>query len=265
MSFTLEYQFNDYNDGICITGISGDDTNIVIPEVYDGYEVTAISFQEVNIDAAIHIPKTVYDIYIWCCNFKKITIDPNNNNYKAVDNVIYNKSGDYLWFYLLSKDDATFIVPNGVKYINAEAFWGNQYLRNVILPPSVEDVGMWAFEWCSALTNVILLGTTPPMLCNVNSFSSCNPTFLCYSSSLEAYKTATNWSEFADKFVADDMRIAFVLNANAQKQYFASKEEIKEKVDIKDIATINGQKITEGGNIEIQGGSGSAINIVRLL
>ena len=51
--------------------------------------------------------------------------------------------------------------------------------------------------------------------------------FYCYSSALEAYKTATNWSSYKDKFVADDIRLTFINSANAQKSYFASKDEIK--------------------------------------
>lgn len=44
--------------------------------------------------------------------------------------------------------------------------------------------------------------------------------------------------------------------------YFATKNDLKPYVKKKDFATINGQKITEGGNIEIQGGTG-AVNSVN--
>ncbi|MCM1040712.1 MAG: leucine-rich repeat domain-containing protein [Ruminococcus sp.] len=45
-----------------------------------------------------------------------------------------------------------------VSAIGKKAFWGNSYLRHVLLPDTIEEVGDWAFSGCSALHTVKMNG-----------------------------------------------------------------------------------------------------------
>ena len=64
----------------------------------------------------------------------------------------------------------------------------------------VTSIGNQSFNACASLKTFICRAATPPSL-NSNSFGSTNNTFIIYvpDSSVEAYKTATNWSQYQDR------------------------------------------------------------------
>ena len=118
------------------------------------------------------------------------------------------------------------IIGNSVTSIGDHAFYNCSSLTNIVIPDSVKSIGYQAFYNYSSLTNITLLAKTPPSI-KTNTFLS-NPTFYCFSDAIGKYKTATNWNTFADKFVADDMRLYFTMSSRAQKKYFATKKELDE-------------------------------------
>jgi hypothetical protein len=67
--------------------------------------------------------------------------------------------------------------------------------------PSATAIGVQAFYGCSKLKKIICRATTPPTLVAVSAFSSTNSSLVIYvpDASLEAYKTATNWSSYASR------------------------------------------------------------------
>ena len=116
---------------------------------------------------------------------KNPTIDSNTTNYASLmfngyvrglqlpDNVEYIHSID--WYYNLTAEDTpVFTVPEKVKWIRNYVF---EYYKN----------------------SVIMKPTTPPVIFR-NTFNE-NYTYPIYvpSESVEAYKTATNWSRLADR------------------------------------------------------------------
>ena len=125
-------------------------------------------------------------------------------------------------------------IANSVTSIGGSAFSNCPSLTSIEIPNSVTSIGDYAFRSCSSLTSINILSKTPANLISINAFNNVNSDikFYCYSSALEKYKTATNWSGYADNFVADDMRLTFVTSANAQKRYFASKEEVNTLLEI---------------------------------
>ena len=126
--------------------------------------------------------------------------------------------GDYAFGYCTGLTGL--IVPNSVTTIGRAAFIGCTRLTSITLGNSVTSIGSYAFSTCVRLTSVTIpnsvisidngafsncrildtitmLGTTPPTL-GTNVFSITNPDFTIYVpyNSLNAYKTANNWSDY---------------------------------------------------------------------
>jgi hypothetical protein len=81
-----------------------------------------------------------------------------------------------------------------------EATFGNcAKLYFVRLPATLTSIGRQAFYGCKALETFICEAVTPPSL-DSTAFTSTNSTFVIYvpDASLEAYKSASNWSAIAD-------------------------------------------------------------------
>ena len=74
------------------------------------------------------------------------------------------------------------------------------------IPDSVTTIGDEAFWECSSLTSVYCKATTPPALRGTNVFDSNGSDRNIYvpTESVEAYKSAINWSEYASAIVGYD-------------------------------------------------------------
>ena len=94
-------------------------------------------------------------------------------------------------------------IPNSVTNIDGYAFFGCSRLTSVTIGNSVTNIDGYAFYKCSGLTSVTIQATTPPTLKNTSAFNNTNncPIYVP-AESVEAYKTATNWSSYADRIQA---------------------------------------------------------------
>lgn len=98
-------------------------------------------------------------------------------------------------------------LKEGLLTIGTASFQNCYMLTEVTIPSTVTKIDAQAFQNCYGLDDIHLLPTTPPTLANANAFgglttgSAPTPRFLVpYSedhSILEAYKTASNWSTYA--------------------------------------------------------------------
>lgn len=83
-------------------------------------------------------------------------------------------------------------------------------LTDVIIPASCVEEGPGTFQGCTNLSNVIVYATTPPLMRsssitgNYAEFRNCSPNLQIKvpASSLNAYQTATGWSDYASQIVA---------------------------------------------------------------
>lgn len=92
------------------------------------------------------------------------------------------------------------IIPNSVTSIGNSAFQGCPGLTSITIPNSVTRIGDEAFM-SSGLKSITCLATTPPTLGAYNSLSNVTAVYVP-AESVEAYKTATNWSYYANKIQA---------------------------------------------------------------
>ena len=105
--------------------------------------------------------------------------------------------GKMAFYYCDSLTSVT--IGNGVTSIGSYAFSDCTSLTSVTIGNSVTSIGVWAFEYCSSLTSVYCKPTTPPMIEDY-MFNNNVPAKRIYvpRNSVDAYKSAEYWSEYAD-------------------------------------------------------------------
>lgn len=97
---------------------------------------------------------------------------------------------------------ASVIIPNSVISIGQAAF-SSTLLESVIIPNSVTNIGGGVFNSAQRLENVTVEANSPPII-GYGPFIGTSSNLKIYvpAVSVEAYKTATNWSTYADKIQA---------------------------------------------------------------
>ena len=95
-----------------------------------------------------------------------------------------------------------YTIPDSVTKIGEIAFWYCTSLKSVTIPDSVTSIGKWAFAVCSSLTSVYCKPTTPPAggSCMFYSNASGREIYVP-AASVEAYKLAARWSDYASDIV----------------------------------------------------------------
>lgn len=101
---------------------------------------------------------------------------------------------------------SSIILPNSVIKIEDYAFSECRNLPTIIIPDSVTEIGIGAFFSCEILTSVYCKAITPPVLGGTIVFDSNGSGRKIYvpAGSVDAYKTAEYWSEYADAIVGYD-------------------------------------------------------------
>ncbi len=101
-------------------------------------------------------------------------------------------------------------IPNSVTSIGSTAFYKCTSLTSVTIPDSVTSIGNYAFSRCGSLTNIYCKPTTPPTAV-ANSLNywrafysnAADRKIYVPAASVEAYKAAQYWSEYADYIFPD--------------------------------------------------------------
>lgn len=96
-------------------------------------------------------------------------------------------------------------IPEGVTKIGRYAFCNCPNIRSVTIPSTVVCVEHGAFETCTQLAEVFCPSTTPPQMDGL-VFMDCASELVIYvpSESVDAYRTAVGWMNYADMIVGMD-------------------------------------------------------------
>ncbi len=92
----------------------------------------------------INIPKSLEDTSLLQYR-SKVKLDSQSGDFDIRgNNILYEYNGN----------DADVVIPQGVKYINGGAFYGNKSINSVIIPDGVVSIGEGAFSNCLYLSRV---------------------------------------------------------------------------------------------------------------
>ena len=115
------------------------------------------------------------------------------------------KIGKYAFYQCSGLTDVT--IPDGVTSIGGYAF-AYSGLTTVTIPSSVNYIDEYAFAYCSSLAAIKVLATTPP---DIRKFALGDPgncQILVHGASLDVYKNASNWSNYANYIYSIEGEIA---------------------------------------------------------
>lgn len=93
------------------------------------------------------------------------------------------------------------ILNEGLETIGSAAFNGCTGLAGeLVLPSTIKTIEATAFYGCRGITSITLKATTPPTLSDVSAIPDSVTKIYIPEGTLGAYRTAENWSNFADIF-----------------------------------------------------------------
>ena len=166
----------------------------------------------------VTIPNSVTHIGNAFNSHVQINLNPDNTNFRIVDNVLYDYGMTRLIIFMGSQDSYT--IPNSIAIIEEEAFYNCSGLTSVTIPNSVTSIGGSAFSGCSGLTEITIpesvtsigdsafmdcenisviniLANTPPELDNgFSSTTYSTATLKVPCNTKDAYENANEWSNF---------------------------------------------------------------------
>lgn len=93
-------------------------------------------------------------------------------------------------------------IPSGVTNIGETAFQNCTSLTGITIPNNVTNIGSNAFSDCSGFTSIRAEATTPPTLGAYAFDNTNNCPIYVPSGSVNAYKTAINWSRYESRIQA---------------------------------------------------------------
>ena len=94
-------------------------------------------------------------------------------------------------------------LTEGLTKLGYTMFVSCSKLSSVVIPKTIEYIGNDAFSYCTSLTSVTCLAENPPELGNsVVFYNTNNCPIYVPPQSVDAYKSATNWSTYASRIQA---------------------------------------------------------------
>lgn len=89
-------------------------------------------------------------------------------------------------------------IPSGITSIGNSAFYKCTSLQTLDFPASVSSIGSSVCEGCTGLESMVFRSIVPPTAGSIPFKSTTCPIYVP-DAALEVYKTATNWSAYADR------------------------------------------------------------------
>jgi len=176
------------DDGtLSITGYTGMDADVVIPQKINERHVTSIGFEAFTdcstvtqvtlpdglscIDSyafyrcsnlrQINIPSSVYsigaDVFAKCTNLESISVSASNTSFASSDGLLLSKDLSVLYCYPAGNGHTSAAIPSSVQIIARSAFDSCNTLESIVLPGSVRFIGYFAFADCTSLKSITFL------------------------------------------------------------------------------------------------------------
>ncbi len=126
---------------------------ITIPESigHIGYQVFADCISLKHVFIPENLTSVTPGAFRGSVSLQEITVAAENPLYTSVDGVLFNKSLTVLIAYPAGRQAEHYVVPDSVRSIAEEAFWGCTNLTDITIPASVMAIGERAFWGCRDL------------------------------------------------------------------------------------------------------------------
>jgi hypothetical protein len=172
-----QFTYTTNNGTITITGYTGTNGDVTIPDTINGLPVTSIGESAFGGTAltSVTIPNGVTSIemsaFLECFSLTNVIIgngvtsigDQAFEDCISLTNVIIPNSVTIIGAYAFDDTALTTVtIPNSVTIIGAVAFADCTNLTSVTIPKSVTIIRTDAFENCVRLTTAYFLGNSPP-------------------------------------------------------------------------------------------------------
>ncbi len=188
LTMQAQFSYSIDNGKVRITGYTGFETVVTIPEIIDGLPVASIGYEAffgrvdltmvtipnnvINIEGrafrncrsltSITIPSSVTNVgeqaFTGCTELAGITVDADNPAFSSVDGVLFDKSRNLL-IQFPNGTVESYSIPSSVTSIGDYAFYGCTRLTNVAIPTSVTSIGNAVFVDCKKLTSATIPGS----------------------------------------------------------------------------------------------------------
>ena len=93
-------------------------------------------------------------------------------------------------------------IGSGLTSINEGVFNSCSGLTSITIPNTVTSIGQAAFGYCSGLTSITVNAATPPTLGSGAFYRTNNCPIYVPAASVNAYKAASSWSDYASRIQA---------------------------------------------------------------
>ncbi len=170
---STDYEYTKFNTHVTLMQYLGSSTTPTIPSTIDGLPVTAIGDE--TFFAVFYITGVTFALP---SNITSI----GGNAFKACSSL------------------TNIIIPAGVTSINHHAFCLCTSLTDVTIPSSITLIDNYAFVNCNLLTSLTIQAPVPPAL-GTSVLYNTNSSLIIYVpiASVDEYKAASGWSNFASK------------------------------------------------------------------
>lgn len=197
-------------------------TNIAIPESVT--KIDSLAFQLCSGLTSITLPDNVTSIGGFAfsfCSLTSVTIPENvvklggnifpechnlqafHGKYASEDHRALIKDGILLSFAPAGLTE--YSIPEGITSIGDHVFQFCTDLTNITIPEGVTSIGNQVFGGCFALTTLYCKPTLPPSFeDNFGEFPNTMDKIYVPTTSVEVYKSAPGWSDYADRIVGYD-------------------------------------------------------------
>lgn len=160
------------------------------------YAIRGTNLEKVGIPASLN--NLSYSALSWNYALEEVIVAEGNDCFYTENGILFSRSGNLL-LYPASKPGNYYTIPEGIKIVGRESFYGTCYLKKLEIPSTVEQVDDY-FCRQSSIDTIIVKSSVPPTASENLTDFFCGIVLLVPDGCVDTYFNADGW----DKFVVVD-------------------------------------------------------------